>query len=72
MKSHLHELIEATSTVHYETFRTKQLLALKESTGTPKLQSLTPGSVGNSIGGSQLGNPIGSSISKQPVGNRGK
>lgn len=39
LKNHLQELIEATAIVHYETFRTKQLLALKESTGTPKPQN---------------------------------
>ena len=33
LKTHLQDLIETTSMIHYETFRTKQLLALKESTG---------------------------------------
>ncbi len=33
MTTHLQELIETTSMVHYETFRTRQLLALKESAG---------------------------------------
>ncbi|KAI9366888.1 Septin-type guanine nucleotide-binding (G) domain-containing protein [Zopfochytrium polystomum] len=32
-RSHLQELIEMTAAVHYETFRTKQLLALKEASG---------------------------------------
>ncbi len=32
LKTHLHDLIESTGSVHYESFRTKQLLALKEST----------------------------------------
>ncbi|KAJ3095491.1 cell division control protein [Phlyctochytrium planicorne] len=31
-RTHLQDLIETTSGLHYETFRTKQLLALKEST----------------------------------------
>ncbi|KAJ3295428.1 cell division control protein [Blyttiomyces sp. JEL0837] len=31
-RTHLQDLIETTASVHYETFRTKQLLALKEST----------------------------------------
>lgn len=30
-RTHLQELIETTSQTHYETFRAKQLLALKES-----------------------------------------
>jgi septin 3/9/12 len=39
LQSHLQELIEATALVHYETFRTKQLLALKESSAAPKAQN---------------------------------
>jgi septin 3/9/12 len=31
-RTHLHDLVETTSLIHYETFRTRQLLALKEST----------------------------------------
>jgi septin 3/9/12 len=31
MRTHLQELIDVTATFHYENFRTKQLLALKES-----------------------------------------
>lgn len=30
-RTHLQDLIETTSQIHYETFRAKQLLALKES-----------------------------------------
>ena len=30
--NHLQDLIESTAMIHYETFRTRQLLALKEST----------------------------------------
>jgi septin family protein len=30
-RTHLQDLIETTSLIHYETFRTRQLLALKES-----------------------------------------
>ncbi|KAJ3199581.1 cell division control protein, partial [Clydaea vesicula] len=33
MRTHLHDMIETTASVHYENFRTKQLLALKESNG---------------------------------------
>ena len=50
LKSHLQELVEATAMVHYETFRTKQLLALKESTGTTKPQTGSQGSVGGKPG----------------------
>lgn len=31
LRTHLQDLIETTSQTHYETFRAKQLLALKES-----------------------------------------
>jgi septin 3/9/12 len=30
-RTHLQDLVETTSQIHYETFRAKQLLALKES-----------------------------------------
>ncbi|KAI8843607.1 cell division control protein 10 [Chytridium lagenaria] len=45
-RTHLQDLIETTSSIHYETFRTKQLLALKESTAvtTPNGSSLRSGS----------------------------
>ncbi|KAM5469844.1 cell division control protein [Microsporum audouinii] len=33
-RTHLQDLIETTSQIHYETFRAKQLLALKESSAT--------------------------------------
>ena len=33
LRTHLQDLIETTSQIHYETFRAKQLLALKESSG---------------------------------------
>ena len=36
LTTHLQDLIETTSLVHYEAFRTKQLMALKESTGGKK------------------------------------
>ena len=32
IRTHLQDLIETTAMVHYESFRTRQLLALKEST----------------------------------------
>lgn len=32
VRTHLQDLIETTAVVHYESFRTRQLLALKEST----------------------------------------
>lgn len=32
-RTHLQDMIESTSSIHYEGFRTRQLLALKESTG---------------------------------------
>jgi septin 3/9/12 len=39
-RTHLQDLIETTSQIHYETFRSKQLLALKESSA--KQQQATP------------------------------
>lgn len=33
-RTHLQDLVETTSQIHYETFRAKQLLALKESSAT--------------------------------------
>ncbi len=37
-RTHLHDLVETTSLIHYETFRTRQLLALKESTNVNNRQ----------------------------------
>lgn len=34
LRTHLQDLIETTSQIHYETFRAKQLLALKESSAS--------------------------------------
>jgi septin 3/9/12 len=42
-RTHLQDLIETTSQIHYETFRAKQLLALKENTA-PNTGSLRPSS----------------------------
>lgn len=37
-RTHLQDLIETTSQIHYETFRSKQLLALKESSAKQQQQ----------------------------------
>jgi septin 3/9/12 len=42
-RTHLQDLIETTSQIHYETFRSKQLLALKESSARQAQQTPTPG-----------------------------
>lgn len=43
MTTHLQDLIETTANVHYETFRTRQLLALKESAaGAQRSSTATP------------------------------
>lgn len=34
-RTHLQDLIETTAQIHYEAFRAKQLLAIKESTQQP-------------------------------------
>lgn len=38
-RTHLQDLIETTSQIHYETFRSKQLMALKESSAKQQQQS---------------------------------
>lgn len=38
-RTHLQDLIETTALVHYESFRAKQLIALKESASNPNRQS---------------------------------
>lgn len=35
LRTHMQDLIETTALTHYENFRTKQLLALKELTAQP-------------------------------------
>ena len=35
-RTHLQDLIETTAQIHYEAFRSKQLLALKESQANPR------------------------------------
>jgi septin 3/9/12 len=35
-RTHLQDLIESTSLIHYETFRSKQLIALKENASNPR------------------------------------
>jgi septin 3/9/12 len=39
LRTHLQDLIETTAQIHYETFRAKQLLALKESSGKAAAQA---------------------------------
>ena len=39
IRTHLQDLIETTAQIHYETFRAKQLLALKESSGKAAAQA---------------------------------
>lgn len=38
LRTYLQDLIETTASVHYERFRTRQLLALKESTSMSSKQ----------------------------------
>jgi hypothetical protein len=42
-RTHLQDLIETTAQIHYETFRAKQLLALKESSGKAAAQAAQAG-----------------------------
>lgn len=39
VRTHLQDLIETTAQIHYETFRSKQLLALKESSAKQQASS---------------------------------
>lgn len=55
-RTHLQDLIETTSQIHYETFRAKQLLALKESSAQGH------GSGGAGAGGSR---PISQSADRE-------
>ena len=41
-RTHLQDLIETTSQIHYETFRAKQLLALKESSAGHSSRPISP------------------------------
>lgn len=41
-RTHLQDLIETTSQIHYETFRAKQLLALKESSAAGGVATSRP------------------------------
>lgn len=56
-RTHLQDLIETTAQIHYEAFRSKQLLAIKESTQQPT----TPGSA-NSPASPINGNAAGSAL----------
>ena len=38
-RTHLQDLIETTAQIHYEAFRSKQLLALKEQTNPRQAQA---------------------------------
>ncbi|KAK0634558.1 Septin-type guanine nucleotide-binding (G) domain-containing protein [Bombardia bombarda] len=42
LRTHLQDLIETTSQIHYETFRAKQLLALKENSGGHNSRPISP------------------------------
>lgn len=41
-RTHLQDLIETTSQIHYESFRAKQLLALKESSAAQGSRPISP------------------------------
>lgn len=41
-RTHLQDLIETTAQIHYEAFRAKQLLAIKESTQQPTSPTAAP------------------------------
>lgn len=52
-RTHLQDLIETTAQIHYESFRAKQLLALKESSAAQ-----------NQVGGTNSSRPISPTTAK--------
>jgi septin 3/9/12 len=50
-RTHLQDLIETTAQIHYESFRAKQLLALKES-------SAAQSAIGGTVNGSRPISPV--------------
>jgi septin 3/9/12 len=57
-RTHLQDLIETTAQIHYEAFRAKQLLAIKEST-QPQTPNANAGhsNLGSNVLASGAGNP---------------
>lgn len=58
-RTHLQDLIETTAQIHYEAFRAKQLLAIKESTQS---------SADNSVAGSNQPSAAASPMPTSPAG----
>lgn len=58
-RTHLQDLIETTAQIHYEAFRAKQLLAIKESTQPTSSQASINSHMANSPN-SMAGNPLAS------------
>jgi septin 3/9/12 len=55
-RTHLQDLIETTAQIHYEAFRAKQLLAIKEST-QPQTPNAGHNGLGSNVLASGAGNP---------------
>lgn len=67
-RTHLQDLIETTAQIHYEAFRAKQLMAIKESTGgQPSLGASAPIHLPNSPQASTSPNAsLGSNVITSP------
>lgn len=63
-RTHLQDLIETTSLVHYETFRAKQLIALKENASNANRLSVATGPQRSAAGSgaASAANPLNSTI----------
>jgi len=62
-RTHLQDLIETTSQMHYETFRSKQLIALKEnssavSAGTDRSRPISPASATQQLSPRNVSNGV--------------
>lgn len=69
-RTHLQDLIETTAQIHYEAFRAKQLLAIKESTQPASSQASMHPAMSNSPGNvsSTMGSPAQSAKSVPAFG----
>ncbi|KAG1437743.1 hypothetical protein G6F56_012957 [Rhizopus delemar] len=63
-RTHLQDLIETTAQIHYEAFRAKQLMAIKESSGSQP--SFSPAPLSGSPQAITTPNSLGSNILTSP------
>lgn len=70
-RTHLQDLIETTSLVHYESFRAKQLIALKENAANPNRQSNMVKPTGQQQGGQLQNGTLNGQSGQQGQGQQG-